>query len=81
MLEAKTVVLIDDEATTGNTFINLLQALQQDAGLHNIARAITVTLTDWSGDALAQRSPIPIQYVSLVQGDWHWEKIPMLRCR
>ncbi|MEX2943135.1 MAG: phosphoribosyltransferase domain-containing protein [Pseudomonadota bacterium] len=76
VLEAKTVVLIDDEATTGNTFINLLQALQQDAGLHNIARAITVTLTDWSGDALAQRSPIPIQYVSLVQGDWHWEKNP-----
>ncbi|AHG20369.1 adenine/guanine phosphoribosyltransferase [Chania multitudinisentens RB-25] len=76
VLEAKTLVLIDDEATTGNTFINLLQALQQEAGLRHIAQVITVTLTDWSGGALTRRCPLPVQDISLVQGDWHWEPNP-----
>jgi len=74
--EAQTVVLIDDEATTGNTFINLLEALKNDGGLQHIAEVITVTLTDWSGDAVAQRCPLPVQSVSLVQGDWHWQQKP-----
>lgn len=54
--QAKTVVLIDDEATTGNTFINLLSALREDGGLTHIKQVIAVTLTDWSGDAIAERS-------------------------
>ena len=76
VLEARTLVLIDDEATTGNTFINLLEALKNDGGLQHIAEVITVTLTDWSGDAVAQRCPLPVQSVSLVQGDWHWQQKP-----
>ena len=75
VLNARTLVLIDDEATTGNTFINLLDALQS-AGLRQITQVLAVTLTDWSGDALAQRCTLPIATVSLVQGDWHWEPNP-----
>nr|WP_312974440.1 phosphoribosyltransferase domain-containing protein [Atlantibacter sp.] len=75
VLNARTLVLIDDEATTGNTFINLLDALQS-AGLTQFSQVIAVTLTDWSGDALAQRCALPIATVSLVQGDWHWEPNP-----
>ncbi|KOC90806.1 adenine/guanine phosphoribosyltransferase [Winslowiella iniecta] len=76
VLEARTLVLIDDEATTGNTFINLLDALRNEGGLQHITQVITVTLTDWSGDAVAQRSPLPVHNVSLVQGDWHWQQNP-----
>ncbi|WP_017346799.1 phosphoribosyltransferase domain-containing protein [Pantoea sp. A4] len=72
VLNARTLVLIDDEATTGNTFINLLQALRQEGGLNQIERVITVTLTDWSGDALTERSPLPVHAVSLAQGSWQW---------
>lgn len=76
VLNARTLVMIDDEATTGNTFINLLEALRNDGGLQHIEQVIAVTLTDWSGDALAARSPLPLRTVSLVQGDWHWQQDP-----
>lgn len=76
VLAAQTVVLIDDEATTGNTCINLLAALRDMAGLKHIRQVIAVTLTDWSGNAIAELCPLPVHTVSLVQGDWHWERNP-----
>lgn len=74
-LTARTLVLIDDEATTGNTFINLLAALRA-AGLSSIERVVTVTLTDWSGDALRENCPLPVEVVSLVKGSWAWTPRP-----
>lgn len=74
--EARTIILIDDEATTGNTFINLLAALRETHRLANLEHVITVTLTDWSGEALTKRSPLPITPVSLVSGQWQWTPIP-----
>lgn len=71
---ARTVVLIDDEATTGKTFINLLEALRTEAGLSAIEQVVTVTLTNWSGNALTEQCPLPVTSVSLLEGDWHWEK-------
>ncbi len=76
VLNARTLVMIDDEATTGNTFINLLEALRNDGGLTQIEQVIAVTLTDWSGDALPARCLVPVRSVSLVQGDWHWQQDP-----
>jgi len=73
---ARTLVLIDDEATTGKTFINLLEALRTEAGLTAVERVVTVTLTDWSGSAITEQCPLPVTPVSLVQGDWHWERKP-----
>lgn len=70
-LNARTLVLIDDEATTGKTFLNLLQALR-DAGLDAVTRVVTVTLTDWSGETLSQHCPLPVDVVSLVKGSWNW---------
>lgn len=70
---ARSLVLIDDEATTGNTFINLLTALRTEAGLSLVEQVVTVTLTDWSGNAIKQQCPLPVTTVSLVQGDWHWQ--------
>ena len=71
-LKARTLVLIDDEATTGKTFLNLLQALR-DAGLSEVTRVVTVTLTDWSSNAITRNCPLPVDVVSLVQGEWLWE--------
>ena len=48
------LVLVDDEATTGKTFVNLLQALR-DSGLNTFASLYTVTLTDWSQGAVEQK--------------------------
>lgn len=74
--QAKTLVLIDDEATTGNTFINLLSALRATGKLDNIGHVITVTLTDWSGTALSARCPLPLTRISLVSGQWRWTPYP-----
>ncbi|MGB8664816.1 MAG: phosphoribosyltransferase domain-containing protein [Serratia inhibens] len=76
MHNARSLVLVDDEATTGNTFINLLEALRTDAGLTQVEHVVTVTLTDWSGNAIKEQCPLPVTPISLVQGDWHWEKKP-----
>ncbi len=76
VLDARTLVLIDDEATTGKTFINLLAALRNTGRLPQIAQVITVTLTDWSGDALPERCPLPVTSCSLVSGQWRWTPSP-----
>lgn len=73
-LHARTLVLIDDEATTGKTFINLLTALRTEAKLSALKHVVSVTLTNWSGNAVAEQCPLPVTSVSLVEGDWHWEK-------
>ncbi|QJT19613.1 adenine/guanine phosphoribosyltransferase [Aeromonas sp. 1805] len=74
--EAKTLVLIDDEATTGNTFANLYAALM-DAGLDGIEHLVAVTLTDWSQGALMDKVDVPaLTSISLAQGQWSWEADP-----
>ncbi|OTA20202.1 adenine/guanine phosphoribosyltransferase [Xenorhabdus beddingii] len=72
VIDARTLVLIDDEATTGNTFLNLLEALRK-AGLNHIEHIVTVTLTDWSGEAVVKRSPLRVSAVSLIAGNWQWD--------
>jgi orotate phosphoribosyltransferase len=74
-LNARTLVLVDDEATTGRTFLNLLQALR-DAGLQGLSRVITVTLTDWSSEAVQRHCPLPVESLSLVAGQWRWTPRP-----
>lgn len=73
---ARTVVLIDDEATTGNTFINLLAALRETGKLPRLEQVIAVTLTDWSDNALPERSPLPVKAISMVSGQWEWTPFP-----
>lgn len=69
---ARTIVLVDDEATTGKTFRNLLQAVQDTQVLKKLQQVITVTLTDWSNNALQQNTTLPVYAVSLMSGQWHW---------
>jgi len=75
MLSARSLVLVDDEASTGKTFINLCRALS-DAGLNQIERLVTCVLTDWSDGAVAKSSDIPAQQVSLLQGEYRFTEDP-----
>lgn len=70
--QAKTLILIDDETTTGNTFKNLISSLAK-VGLDNYADIVTVTLTDWTDDCLASIISAPVTQVSLMKGNWQWE--------
>ena len=67
MLSARSLVLVDDEASTGNTFINLTKALAE-AGLNSIERIVTATLTDWSQDAVRHAMGEHVTSISLLDG-------------
>lgn len=75
LLQARSLILVDDEASTGKTFINLLQALRE-AGLERIERVVTATLTDWSSGAVSQALGSMASQVSLLSGQWQWHPIP-----
>ena len=69
ILNSKSIVLVDDEASTGKTFVNLIDALQQ-AGLNRISHVVTATLADWSsGIHIADQN---CQSVALMTGKWQW---------
>ena len=69
MLNARSLVLVDDEASTGKTFINLYRALV-DAGLTQLERVVTCVLTDWSAGAVSSTMGAVAEQVSLLQGSY-----------
>ena len=69
ILNSKSIVLVDDEASTGKTFVNLIHALQQ-AGLNQISHVVTATLADWSSGI--RIADLNCQSVALMTGKWQW---------
>lgn len=74
-----TLVLVDDETTTGATFAALGGALAA-AGVR-IKRVLLVTLTDWSDGAASKAvsaiAPgVEVRSVSLLDGSWSWTPDP-----
>lgn len=68
---ARSLVLVDDEVSTGTTFSNLANAIR--TVIPSIDRIVTVTLADWTGDrAYLARMPAPADTVSLVRGSLEW---------
>lgn len=70
ILNSQTLILIDDEASTGKTFVNLVQALKQ-AGLNQLQHIVTTTLVNWSAQQDIEH--IPTTHVSLLKGNWQWQ--------
>ncbi len=71
-----TLVLVDDETTTGSTFAALAGALAAQ-GLR-FGRVVAATLTDWSAGEAARRLRVAfpgaaVEAVSLLEGTWRWE--------
>ncbi|MWJ30819.1 MULTISPECIES: phosphoribosyltransferase family protein [Saccharibacillus] len=68
-----TVVLVDDEVTTGNTALNIIRDLQ---GKHPRRRYVVASLLDWRGEAdrrrfaeLEAELAISIETISLIEGE------------
>lgn len=69
---SKTLVLIDDEISTGKTFKNLIQGLI-DADLKKVERIILVSLVNWNDGNLEETfKGIPIESIALLHGNWSW---------
>ncbi|HVQ08256.1 MAG TPA: phosphoribosyltransferase domain-containing protein [Allosphingosinicella sp.] len=71
----RSLVLVDDEVSTGTTLANLSHALV--SVLPGVERIAVASLTDWSGgsDWLA-RMPRPAASVSLLGGSLRWQARP-----
>lgn len=69
MLESRSLVLVDDEASTGATFVNVYRALT-DAGLSKVERIVTCVLTDWSSGAVRESIGSAATQVSLITGSY-----------
>lgn len=71
------LVLVDDEVSTGTTLSNLASALIPS--LPACREIVVATLTDWSGGgAWLERMPRPARCVALLHGRLDWEPGPRL---
>lgn len=71
---ARTLVIIDDECSTGNTFIGGAEAMM--AAMPNLERIEACCLTDWSGQAYCAAMPLPATGHAILRGAMNWEKNP-----
>lgn len=72
IINTRTLILVDDEISTGKTFFNLLHSLEQ-ANLRQVQRIILVSLVNWSDGLLPKTyQGIPIECVALIHGNWQW---------
>jgi hypothetical protein len=71
----RSLVLVDDEVSTGTTLANLSSALV--AALPGVERIVLASLTDWSGGSdWLDGLPRPADSVSLLAGSLRWQPGP-----
>ena len=86
LLASKTLIMVDDEASTGNTCVNVVTALR-NAGLTELEQVHLTTLVDWSlnqnqaqadvDDNISARLPnIEFHRHHLLSGAWQWTDAP-----
>lgn len=76
---AKTLIVVDDEMSTGKTLVNLVHSLQQ-AGLQQLSHIVSTSLVDWATDDWATPlvdKGLHCQAVSLLKGAWQWHENTM----
>ncbi len=74
VVNSKTLILVDDEISTGKTFRNLILSLKK-SGLDQVERIVLVTLVNWAEQHLVTDDlGIPVEVVSLLQGHWQWQE-------
>ena len=67
---ARSLVIVDDECSTGSTFVEAAEALAM--ALPQIAAVHCASLTDWSGGGFLARMPRPAAAHSLIAGTLAW---------
>ncbi|GAF52953.1 phosphoribosyltransferase domain-containing protein [Psychrobacter sp. JCM 18900] len=89
LLASKTLIMVDDEASTGNTCVNVVTALRE-AGFNQLEQVHLTTLVDWSLDQekpnpqsdakparMADRlAGIEFHRHHLLSGAWQWTDAP-----
>lgn len=77
---ARSLVLVDDEASTGATFVNLARAFK--ARFPKIEQIVTTVITDWRGPArtAATQAQMPVDSSStaILEGEYSFNAAPSL---
>ena len=83
LLQAKRIVLIDDEITTGNTVINIIQTLRQKFPL--VRHYAVLSILDWRSEQqqkvfqqLEEQWGISIEFIAIMCGQFSCEGAPNL---
>ncbi len=79
--QARSLILVDDEASTGKTFVNLATAFCRR--INSIERLVTAVITDWRGPERTERSqadmPVQCNTVALLKGVYQFQAAASLR--
>ena len=71
---ARSLVVIDDEASTGRTFVNL--ATQMIAAMPFLERVVTGVITDWRGTERTLQTlaamPVPASSIAILRGQYQF---------
>jgi hypothetical protein len=68
---ARTLVIVDDECSTGSTFVESATSLLR--AMPRVQRIETAVLTDWSGGGYLKRMPLPTRRSFLLAGRLSWK--------
>src|SRR3546814_1908422 len=63
---ARSLVIVDDECSTGNTYVAVANAMLET--MPNLELIATCCITDWSGRQYTRNMPRPTLPVSLITG-------------
>src|SRR3546814_2876098 len=67
---ARTLVIVDDECSTGNTYVAVANAMMEV--MPHLELIATCCITDWSGcDYIRNMTPPPLP-VSIISGSMSW---------
>lgn len=71
---ARSLVLVDDEASTGKTFVNLTTAFKER--IPSLAQVVTAVITDWRGPARTEATlaamPVPTRTIAVLKGEYQF---------
>lgn len=68
---ARTLVIVDDECSTGGTFVAVGNAMAE--AMPCLERIATCCITDWSGKNYVDKMPRPTLSVSILAGSMQWK--------
>ncbi|MBP2157806.1 MULTISPECIES: phosphoribosyltransferase domain-containing protein [Asticcacaulis] len=68
---ARSLVIVDDECSTGNTFIGAAEALANV--MPHLECIETCCITDWGGGAYLDAMPLPTQARAILSGSMQWQ--------
>lgn len=82
MAAARTLVLVDDEASTGKTFVNLWNVLRTQCPMISAVNILTLTnfMSKQARESLSESMGVPVRFIQAVSGSWSFKPDITFHC-